>query len=354
MNALLTRPNSPNAAILIPPNAETDGKSRLRLFAEWLDLTGRTWDTPDLAAYRDYLMGERPYIHPKTGKPYTGRPLSPSSVKVHLSTIRARYAALLRDNHIRDLLYSSAPADASASDKKAFVDEALTRLENATHPDTAPVENVTRQDTPDGEHIRLTPGQANTLLNAPRRSDQPFLLKLRDTAIIALMLCTGIREAELCNLDVSDLRQRLGGELALHVRRGKGAKERLIPYGDLSFCLAYVDAWLKHAGITDGAVFRGFFRGYTRVRSERLTPRAVQDVLKAYPVMVDGQRTAVAPHDLRRTYARRLYEAGVDLVAIQQNLGHADVKTTLGYIGTLDASRRKPPAIYEADLSWID
>ena len=55
-----------------------------------------------------------------------------------------------------------------------------------------------------------------------------------------------------------------------------------------------------------------------------------------------------------RIYARRLYEAGFDLVAIQQNLGHADVKTTLGYIGELDAGKRGPPAIYAFDLERLN
>jgi len=62
----------------------------------------------------------------------------------------------------------------------------------------------------------------------------------------------------------------------------------------------------------------------------------------------------VTPHDLRRTYARRLYEGGLDVVAIQQNLGHADLKTTLGYIGTLDADRRRAPAVYNFDLRALD
>ena len=70
--------------------------------------------------------------------------------------------------------------------------------------------------------------------------------------------------------------------------------------------------------------------------------------------MVDGKLAKVKPHDLRRTYARRLYEAGVDLVAIQQNLGHASQQTTLGYIGTLDVARRKPPAVYSFDLSSLN
>lgn len=51
--------------------------------------------------------------------------------------------------------------------------------------------------------------------------------------------------------------------------------------------------------------------------------------------------------------ARRLYESGVELLAIQQNLGHADLKTTQGYIGTLDADARKPKRVY-APPNWSE
>jgi len=81
-----------------------------------------------------------------------------------------------------------------------------------------------------------------------------------------------------------------------------------------------------------------------------LSVRAIERIVDSYPVAIAGKMVRVKPHDLRRTYARRLYEAGVDLVAIQQNLGHSDLKTTLGYIGELDADRRRPPAIYAFDL----
>jgi site-specific recombinase XerD len=60
------------------------------------------------------------------------------------------------------------------------------------------------------------------------------LTGLRNTPLIVLTLGTGIREAEQSSLDIDDLRQELGGELALHVRKGKGTKARLIPYGDLN------------------------------------------------------------------------------------------------------------------------
>jgi hypothetical protein len=48
-----------------------------------------------------------------------------------------------------------------------------------------------------------------------------------------------------------------------------------------------------------------------------------------------------------------LCEAGMAPVEIQQNLGHAGLKTTLAYIGTLDADRRRPPAVYSFDLSRL-
>ena len=82
--------------------------------------------------------------------------------------------------------------------------------------------------------------------------------------------------------------------------------------------------------------------------------RAVENIVSKYPVMNDdGAMMTVHPHDLRRTYARRLYEAGVDLVAISQNLGHASTRTTLIYIGELDADKRRAPMIYHFDLTQL-
>ncbi len=151
---------------------------------------------------------------------------------------------------------------------------------------------------------------------------------------------------------MDDLRQSLGGELALRIRHGKGDKQRLIPWGDLSWCLQIVDRWLTRAGISEGAVFRGLYGNgrQDKVRPGRITTRSVQSILAQYPIAVDGEILAPRPHDCRRTYARLLFEAGVDLVAIRQNLGHADLKTTLRYIGALDADKRRAPSIYDFDL----
>jgi site-specific recombinase XerD len=77
------------------------------------------------------------------------------------------------------------------------------------------------------------------------------MARLRDTALIALMLCTGVREAGLCALQVRHFRLKLGGALALHVREGKGCAERLVPYGEPEWVLAVVDKWREAAGIDE-------------------------------------------------------------------------------------------------------
>lgn len=320
---------------LLAADAGKDEKYRMGKFTAWLASVGGSWSDPDMGAYRDYLM----------------RTCAPATVAAHLSTVRGQYRRLMRDNSTRDALYHVAAREyEEPAARKAFVDEAITRLENAMEPAAARVKKITHQDTPDAGQLRMTREQAERLMYAPG------MVKLqgkRDTAILALMLCTGIREAELCSLDVGDLRQNMGGELALYVRQGKGSKARLIPYGELDWCLVLVDAWTQAAGIDSGAVFRGLYRHGLQLRPGRLSVRAVQYILASYPISVDGRLVAARPHDLRRTYARRLYEAGTDPVAIQQNLGHASLQTTLGYIGELQASRRRGKLIYQYDLARI-
>ncbi len=146
-------------------------------------------------------------------------------------------------------------------------------------------------------------------------------------------LAVGVRRA-----NTDEMRARMDdGSLAVRIREGKGAKARKVPYGEHERVLRIIDDWLIEAEITAGQVFP-------------ISTRTVQRILSRYPLYIDGEERKVQPHDLRRTYARRLYEAGVDLAAIQQNMGHADLKTTLGYIGQLNVDRRKPPEVFNFEL----
>jgi site-specific recombinase XerD len=324
-----------DSSILLSRYDSDDYKYRLQLYQNWLAQERLAWYAPNLEHYRDFLLNN-----------YLGRdnkPLHPNSARAHLSTIRGRYKRLLSQNSFREALFEATEPDMPFSERKAFVDELIKRLENAIAPDNSKVNISKKQDRVEREQLRLTQQQARELMNSP---DSTTLMGLRDRALICLMLCTGVREAELCALDVLDLHQRAEGALVLHVRHGKGRKERVIPYGSLEWVLKIVYRWLTHAGIEHGAVFRGFYKGGKRLRRNRLTVRAVNQILDKYPISAGQQRLYPRPHDLRRTYARRLYEAGLDIVAIRDNLGHADTRTTLRYIGAMDIEKRQPPSIY--------
>lgn len=324
-----------------------DKNSRVRIFCDWLDDMGMEWWRPDLAAWRDNLLEERG--------------LSPASARAYLSTVRGAYDQALRDNRSRDELFDlfSNRTDLSMADRKAAVDELLVRLQNAIHPTTSHVKVIKVQDAADSDHLRLTIQQAEELINSPNVQD---LQGLRDAAVISVLLCTGLREAELCNIRVEDLRQYLGGELALRVQHGKGMKARMVPYGDMAWCLRFVDAWLRKAEIEEGFIFRGLYKptvdGEQKVRKTRLSMRSVQRILRRYPISgANGRTLIVRPHDCRRTYARRLFDVDMELIAIQQNLGHSDVKTTLRYIGELEADKRRASAVFNPSfdrLSQLD
>ena len=307
--------------------------SRVNLFSAWLTDNNLSLLTANLSAYRDYLLNTRQ--------------LSPASASSHLSTLRGAYKRMLLDNAFRDSLYASTPDHASTADKKAMVDEVLTRLTNASNAVHSKVQQTTKQDTADNEHVRLNMSQVRQLLHAPTDGDMTTktqrLIAFRDFALLALAIATGLREGELVQLTVDDLRQRFGDVLALRVRHGKGDKQRLIPYGAFDNVLTVVSAWLDEAGITEGFVFRSVDR-HGNVRNS-MTTRSVIYIVNRYSVCIDGERVQLSPHDLRRTYARLMYVGGMDLISIQQNLGHASTDTTLTYIGTMDASKREPVGV---------
>jgi integrase len=325
---IITTDNQP---VIMPPrflpaNPNKDETSRLGRFAKWIHANEQKWVNPDLSAYRDHLL----------------LTLAPQSVKAHLSTIRK---ALQRVGRDRDFLYSvaatHAPEGTPIIDLKPMVDEFTTRIDIATHPDEVKVKTLTIQDESDTSHIRLTAKQANQLIHIP---DRTTLAGLRDAALIGLALATGLRADELASLKLDDLYHKLGGKDAIMVREGKGAKQRLVPYGAHISVLQLVHKWMNTAGIESGYIFRGVTKGKTgKVLNEAISVRTFERRLALYSV--DG--LIVAPHDLRRTYAKQQYLNGMDIVAIKDNLGHASIETTLHYIGEMNAEKRVPSQGYQ-------
>jgi len=167
----------------------------------------------------------------------------------------------------------------------------------------------------------LTEDETAALLDLPR-STKP--LELRDRAILELFYATGIRVSELVGIEAADIHL---GERLVRVR-GKGKKERIVPFGgkarEALEAYARARAGLVAGGRAGGAAF------FVNYRGEKLTTRSVQRMVRKYI-----RRTAVArkisPHSLRHSFASHLLGRGADLRVIQELLGHASLATTEKY-----------------------
>ena len=92
-----------------------------------------------------------------------------------------------------------------------------------------------------------------------------------------------------------------------------------------------IDEWTLAAGIQSGRGFRPINRG-GRLTHEFLTEKSVWSVVRKYAL--GAGLPNVAPHDLRRSYARLARQGGAPLEQIQLSLGHASIQTTEVYLGS--------------------
>jgi site-specific recombinase XerD len=174
---------------------------------------------------------------------------------------------------------------------------------------------------------RLGPRRGRRLPDAPKREavdKQLALLEgegplpLRNRALVELVYSAGLRSAEAVGLDLADVdfEQEL-----VHVRNGKGGKDRVIPLGEEA--AHWVARYLRDArpGLARGAN-DALFLSVTGKRLDTSTLR----------------RLAPHPHRLRHAFATHLLEGGADLRTIQELLGHSSLSTTQVY-SHVDARR---------------
>jgi len=146
-------------------------------------------------------------------------------------------------------------------------------------------------------------------------------LAIRDRAMLELMYSSGLRLSELIqlNMDNLDLRD------ALVTVIGKGRKTRAVPVGRYA-----VDALKKWFAIRKDFVKEEEPAVFINRHGRRLTPRAFQLRLNQWAIK-QGIASRVHPHMLRHSFASHLLESSGDLRAVQELLGHADIKTTQIY-----------------------
>jgi integrase len=148
----------------------------------------------------------------------------------------------------------------------------------------------------------------------------------RDQALLALLVGCGLRRSELAGLFVEHIQQRDGRWVILDLL-GKGQRVRSVPMP--SWAKAAVDRWIGPAGISEGRVLRAINKA-DRIVSDRMTPQSIFEAVERYSRALG---VAVAPHDLRRTFAKLAHRGHAPVEQIQLSLGHASLQTTERYLG---------------------
>jgi integrase/recombinase XerC len=170
------------------------------------------------------------------------------------------------------------------------------------------------------------PSSAAAPISAENRK-RAEVLRARDRAILETLYGSGLRVGELVTLDRSDVDSAAG----LARVRGKGRKDRVVPVGRKA-----LDALRAYLNIRDDLLRpRGPETGDRRAlflnhRGGRLTTRAVASIVLKH-LVASGVGRKITPHGLRHSFATHLLNAGADLRAIQELLGHARLETTQRY-----------------------
>lgn len=264
----------------------------LRKFSGWFkSTTGETFRLHNVTPVdiRDYK------VHLQTvGK------FKPATINLHLSSLRAIFTWAIEEGHIN---------------------ENPVRVRNLEEPQKA------SRSLEERDYHRLL------------RAAQKYGSK-RDTALIQILRHTGIRVGELCNLEFSDIEiSKRKGKII--IRSGKGRRYREIPL-NLDARRALKEYLAERLKVIDQHVFIG-------QRRNGLTDSAVQGIVKKYAhfAKLDG----VSPHVLRHTFAKSLLDKGVDLVTVQQLMGHKRLDSTARY--TKPSERDMEAAVARLELEEL-
>lgn len=158
--------------------------------------------------------------------------------------------------------------------------------------------------------------------------------KVRDLALLTLLLGTGIRVSECVGLDLNDVDF---DNLAIKVRR-KGGYEDVVYFGDEveEALSAYLEE-RKHIIPQEGHE-NAFFLS---LQNRRMAVRSVENLVKKYTSLVTTTKN-ITPHKLRSTYGTTLYQETGDIYLVADVLGHKDVNTTRKHYAAMkDANKRK-------------
>ena len=242
--------------------------------------------------------------------------------------LRYQHTARVR----RELVHRYAPATVNKmlSSLRGVLKNAwrLGMMDADTYQRASAVENLRAKVQPKGEAV----GQDELAALFQVCSEDPSPAGRRDAAMFATLYGGGLRRAELCGLDLADFDPE---DCSLTVRAGKGRRDRTVYLPEL--VCQHLKAWIEVREDEPGPLFCPV-RMTGEVPISRLRGESLWYVLKR------RQRQAglkgITPHGFRRQYITSMLEAGVDLLTVQELVGHANAVTTARYDLRRESARR--------------
>jgi integrase/recombinase XerC len=272
--------------------------------------------------------------------------LQKSSIARKLAALRSFFKYCVREGHLKEnparlvptpKLPKRIPSVLSAEEMSVFLNQLA-----GSGPALAGIRSSSKKQA-------LPPARSAASERTRRVGSSPDfegLLLRRDRALLELLYAAGLRVSELTGLNLAHIEEK---ERILRVR-GKGNKERIVPYGSKA-----QEALEKYWPLRDQLLLRSagtrashcaaphteaVFLNYA---GRRLTPRSVGRIVKKY-VRLINVNWDLHPHSLRHAFATHLLADGADLRAIQELLGHQSLSTTQKYT---HASIRQLMEIYD-------
>lgn len=194
------------------------------------------------------------------------------------------------------------------------------------------------------EIVRLDPDEVAILLDTVETGEKLTKKqmqyheknKLRDVALLTLLLGTGIRVSECVGIDIQDIDFKNNG---IKIRR-KGGYEAVIYFGD-EVCIALLDYLEKRENMIPVSGHENAL--FLSMQNKRITVRAVENLVKKYALPVTNLKK-ITPHKLRSTYGTTLYRETGDIYLVADVLGHKDVNTTRKHYAALEDDKRRMAA----------
>lgn len=194
------------------------------------------------------------------------------------------------------------------------------------------------------EIIRLEPNEVAILLDQVEdgtkltKKEQEYhkKTKVRDVALLTLLLGTGIRVSECVGLDITDINFDVGG---IKIRR-KGGSESVIYFGE-EVEIALLDYLEQREHIIPESGHENAL--FLSLQNRRMAVRSVENLVKKYASRVTSLKK-ITPHKLRSTYGTALYHETGDIYLVADVLGHKDVNTTRKHYAALEDERRRRAA----------